>query len=624
LSPDGRFLAKGVPGHLVVYEVETGDQVIQFEVDFPHCAYGFDQYFQFNHNGAFIAVVTKSSIQVLQTNGGLIYENPHTRSFGDGYPSCGYDVPQIALSPDGKLLAVTGINYSKAEPTRYFRVVDVIGNEILYEWNGGKDSPHGDLSGFFGLGFSDDGQFIQTLDPKRFILADGELHQAFRFWSIKTWEEATTTDVIRASFDKGELLFPLSNFEQMDIMDKLTGEIKAQIPVLGCVWDMPCETAFSKDGTKAILLPHIKPKVQLGGHLFFQEIEILDLEKEVVIRRVPGFYRNLDGLHVSDSGELTNMQTIDTYLADGQSWWVTADLFQGMHTNQEGEIAFVPNWVGSHTLSECLFCNTCFFQIESSEINCRSGIEGSHGWYSIQSIDSEYWLIKHNPSGDGPVGKLSLQPPGDPKSQRMRLSGYSEDHKTAFYCLDLDFRPQKCVIDDLGSGRLVEEFQNVSFLRMSPEGKFIAFVDSSRNTLYIFDLDSQKLSRKSHYQARAAITNPVFSKDGRTLYYLVENLKNKNVFSVEVLDVIDQKVIHRFSLGAEIYLPIAMALNKSEDLLAVANSDGKFVLFSMGQPNTTFGFQASQNRLIGIGFGPNDRFIVALDNLGNLYLWGIE
>jgi WD40 repeat protein len=170
----------------------------------------------------------------------------------------------------------------------------------------------------------------------------------------------------------------------------------------------------------------------------------------------------------------------------------------------------------------------------------------------------------------------------------------------------------------------VEEFQNVSFLRMSPEGKFIAFVDSSRNTLYIFDLDSQKLSRKSHYQARAAITNPVFSKDGRTLYYLVENLKNKNVFSVEVLDVIDQKVIHRFSLGAEIYLPIAMALNKSEDLLAVANSDGKFVLFSMGQPNTTFGFQASQNRLIGIGFGPNDRFIVALDNLGNLYLWGIE
>jgi WD40 repeat protein len=522
------------------------------------------------------------------------------------------------------LLAVTGIDYSRAEPTRYFRVIDIIANEILYEWNGKNDSLHGNFSGFFGLGFSDDGQVIQTFDPRRYVLSSGKLHEAFRFWSTETWDEIADGGVLRGSFATGELLFPLSDSNQVIIFDKLTGEVMVKIPARGCDWDMPCETAFSKDGTKALLLPQEKTQVQFGADLFFEEIEIWDLQNANIIQSVSGYYRSLDGIHVTNNGDLTNMLTLDPYLTDGQLWRVTTDHFQGLQRTHEGEIAFVANQVGSDLKSGCQFCNTCILQPESGEVNCRPGIQGSSGWYSIRLVDAEYWLIKHNTSGDGLVGKLSLQPPGDPKSQRMRLSGYSEDHKTAFYCLDVDFRPQKCVIDDLGSGKLVEEIQNVSFLRMSPDGNFVAFVDSSSYSLYIFDLGLKRLSRRSHYQARAAITNPVFSEDGRTLYYLVEDLKNKNAFSVEVLDVIDQKVLQRFSLGADINLPIALAINRSENLMAVANSDGNFVLFSMGQPKATFRYQTSQHKLLGIGFGPNDRFIVALDNLGNIYLWGIE
>lgn len=623
ISLDGRFFAKGEPGRLTVFDVETGKQVSQFEVEFPNCAYGFEQYFQFSFDGSFLAVITKESIQVLQTGGGLIYENPHTRSFGNRYPSCGFDVPQIALSSDGRLLAATGIDYSRAEPTRYFRVADVIANEILYEWSGDNDSLHGDFSGFFGLGFSGDGRHIQTIDPKRFILKDGNLHEAFRFWSTKTWEEITNTDDIRASFEAGELLFPLSNSDQVAIFDKLTGEKLAEIPSQGCVWDMPCETAFSRDGTKAMLLLKLKPQTQFGSRLFFQEIEIFDLENEEVIRRISGFYRNLDGLHLSNNGDLTNMQFMDAVLTEDQTWWVTEYLFQGLQTTQEGEIAFVPNRVGSNLISECQFCNTCVLQEESTEINCRSGIEASHGWYSIQSIDNEYWLIKHNPDGDGPVGKLSLQPSGDPGSQRMRLAGYSEDHQTAFYCLDVDFRPQKCVIDDLGSGQLVGEFANFSYLRISPDVRAAAIIDPTAKALFLYDLEVDKLTRKSHYQAKAAMVNPVFSDDGLLLYYLVENLNHPGVFSVEIMDVENQKIQKRTPLDGRIESPVALAVNEGGGIWAIATKYGTFHFYSSDNGKALKELDAEQGEIIGMTFDERSKLLVSLDSTGLMKIWGL-
>jgi len=623
VSPDGRFYAKGVPGKLTVFEVQTGSQVSLFEVEFPNCTYGSEQYFHFNQDGSFIAVITRTSIQVLQTGGGLIFENPLSRTFDHRFPSCGFDLPQVALSPDGKLLAVSGIDYSGAEPTRFFRVVDILANKVLYEWNRKNDTLHGDLSGFFGLGFSNDGLFIQTFDPRRFILTRGNLNEAFRFWSVNTWEEVTNSNVLRASFNNGELLFPLSYSDQVTFNDKLTGEILAEISAKGCNWDFPCEAAFSDDGTKALLLSREKHQTQFSGQLFFRKIEVLDLDKEEMIHSAPGLYRNLESLRVTDVGELIISQSMDSYLDDEQIWQVSSDLFQGLQKNREGEINFTPNRIGSEITSECPFCSTCNLRPDLNEMSCRTGIEGSHGWYSIRLIDNDYWLVKHNPDGDGPVGKLSLQPSGDPEKLRLRLLNYSEESRTAFYCLDMDFRPQKCVIDDLASSRLVEEFKDISFLRVSPDGNFVTFIDASPNTLFIFDLKKQKISRRSHYQAKASITNPVFSDDGRTLYYLVETLNRKGDYSVEILDMLEQKVIKRFSPDADINLPVALAINRNENLIAVANRNGDFVLVSLDNPKISFEFETSQNQLVGIAFGLNDQVLVILDQMGRFYLWGI-
>jgi WD40 repeat protein len=623
ISPDGRFIARSEPGFLRIFDVETGAQVSQFEIEFPNCAYGFEYYFRFNHEGLFIAVITKTSIQVLQTGGGLIYENPHARPFDHQYPSCGFDLPQIALSPDGKYLAVTGIDYSQNEPTRYFQVVNVLENKILYEWNGNINTLHGDLSVFFGLGFSSDGRYIQTFDPKRFILRDGNLQEAFRFWSTGTWEEETNTDVLRTSFDTGKLLFPLSDSDIVALFDKLTGKRKAQIPAQSCIWDTPCEAAFSIDGTKVLLLPRGKSQVQLGNILFFQEIEIWDLESEEVLHRISGYFRNLDGLQVTNNGDLIIPQSMDSYMIDDQIWWVTADLFQGMQATQEGEIAFVPNRVGSELVSECQFCGTCILQAETGEVSCRSGIEGSRGWYSIRLLDGEYWLIKHNQDGDGPVGKLSFQPSGNPESQRIRLADYSEEYQTAFYCLDVDFRPQKCVIDDLGSGRLVEEFADLIYLRLSPDGRTAAFIDTAAKALFLYDLESGKLSRKSHYQAKAAMVNPIFSEDGLLLYYLVENLNNTGVFSVEIMDVESQKILKRIPLEGKIESPIAFALNNGEDVWAIATKYGFIQFFSPENGKILNVLDVEQDEIIGLTFDEKGELLISLDSTGLLRFWGV-
>jgi len=618
ISQDGSFMAIGEPGRLAIFDAETATQISQFEIEFPNCAYGFERYFQFNRDGLFIAVITKNSLQVFQTGGGLIYENFHSRPFDHRSPSCGFDLPQVALSPDGKLLAETGIDYSLAEPTRYFRVVDILANEVLYEWDGKNDSLHGNL-----LGFSGDGQVIHTFDPKRYILSAGKLNEAFRFWSVKTWDEVTDTDILRASFFVGELLFSLSDSDHVIVLDKLTGEAVAEIPAQGCKWDMPCETVFSKDGSKVLLLTRENSQVQLGPVWFFQEIEVWDLEKGDIIMSVSGYFRDLNGLQIADSGELVNFVPVDPHSPSGQGWRVIADHFQGLQMTQEDEIAFVANIIGNDTESECQFCNTCIVQPQSGEISCQAGIEGPSGRYSIRLIDTEYWLVKHYEDGEGKVGKLRLQPSGDPGKLRMRLLSYSEDNQTAFYCQDMEFRPQKCVIDDLGSSQVVEEFSSLSFLRLSPDEDTAALLDPLAKALFLYDLDSNKLTRKSHYQAKAAMVNPVFSDDGLQISYLVENLNRPGVFSVEVMDVESQKILKRTPLEGRIESPVAFALNNKEDVWAIASKLGGIYFFSAENGKLLKEWDAEQDQIIGLIFDEGARLLISLDQTGLMEFWGV-
>ena len=185
ISDDGTRTATGDMQTVEIREAATGELLSTIPAALPDCDFGFDRYFRLNSDGTFIALVNGQNIEVWQAGGGLIYTSPITSEFTSNALACGADLPELALSPDGRLLVISGIAYARTTSKRYFRVVDVRANETLYEWDGTKDSPHGSLYTYYGLGFSDDGLMLQTFDPTRFIRSEGDVHQSFRFWSVQ-------------------------------------------------------------------------------------------------------------------------------------------------------------------------------------------------------------------------------------------------------------------------------------------------------------------------------------------------------------------------------------------------------------------------------------------------------
>lgn len=623
ISPDGRLSAIGLLAGITIVHMDSGEIISNFEVELPECGFGFSRFVEFNQDGSFIAIVTKEEIQVWQTGGGLIYTNPHTRIFNDQSPVCGLDIPQLALSPDGQWLAISGIDYSQPEPERFFRVVNIIQNETLYEWDGKEETLHGNLDGFQGLGFSKDGRLLQTFDPRRFILSSGGMHRSFRFWVMEGRAETTDSGIISEGFDPGDLLFPLASEGMISIVDKLAGGIVSEVTAPGCDWDKPCEMVFSNDGSKALMLSSVEPIFQYRQSAFYPEIEIWDLENKSMLESLPGMFRNLHGLSVTDEGRLAGIFNDNTAAKEGVLWWTFPEFFQGFSADAGSVSSFVPTWADTGRETECRFCDTCRLVLDKGNVECRAGIENSEGTYSIEIFDGEFWLVKHYPDDVGQVGKLSRQIEGDQADQRYRLLGFSEEYQTAFYCLDSSYRQQSCVIDELRGTRVLGELNDISFLQVSPNGRSMAFIDKSSSSLYLYRFDTQKLSRKSHFQAKAAKTNPLFSEDGKLIFYLVENLRNSKDFSVEIMDAENQKVIKRIALKSDIVLPAAFSMTTDQNIWAVGEKSGRILLFSAEDGRLLSALDSDQEAILGLYFD-SDRLLISLNSTGMFNVWGIE
>ncbi len=235
ISNDGTRIAVGDLEKIEIRESESGKLLTSIPVLLPDCDFGFGRFFRLNADGSFAALINGNSIQVWQTGGGMIYDSPLAGELTSGTRSCGPDIPELALSPDGKLLAVSGMEYSSTSVKRYFQVIDILENKVLYEWNGKNSALNGNLYTFYGLGFSDDGQVLQTFDPTRFISSQESAHQAFRFWSTGDWQEIERTSrQVEESFQPGLLQFSSSNAGEIEIRSKVTGEVINNIRMEGC------------------------------------------------------------------------------------------------------------------------------------------------------------------------------------------------------------------------------------------------------------------------------------------------------------------------------------------------------------------------------------------------------
>ncbi|HUV15396.1 MAG TPA: hypothetical protein VMW28_02390, partial [Pelolinea sp.] len=613
ISPDGSRAAAGRLGRIDILDVDTQDVLSTIVAELPDCGYGIGKYFSLNEDGSFIAIVTEDAIQVWQTGGGLIFESPYSRRFSMDGNSCGADLPQLAISPDGKKLAISGIEYSRASVNQFFRVINVIKNETLYKWDGRQDTLHGFLLGFPGLGFSPDGRLIQTFDPLRYIISEGNISDSFRFWSTDGWLEVEPTSArVTASFDPGSLLFGQSRENEIQIIEKTKGRRKSGIPAPGCRWDIPCEIRFSRDGSIAAVLARAEELVQYRQALLYPSVEVWDLDAEKLIAEVSGLFRGLDGILPGDDGVLISSEFIEGAEKNGFHWWTFSDLFEGLQVSGDGRIFFVPTQTRPNTGTDCRYCNTCAINPVNGAQECFAGIKGvDDGSFSIQISDERYTLLGSSGGKDQAIGQLNIEMPENTEDARIRLLNYSADYQTAFYCLDVNFRLENCVIDHFSDNKAIAEFADISYLRIAPDGNTAAFIDTYANALYLYNLGTHKVTRKNPYQARAVRANPVFSSDSSTLFYLVENIQNTGDISVEILDVTSLKTIKRVSLStSDISIPIGFSGSSNGGLWIIANRDGVVYLISPERGLLLHQWQAHSGEIIGIAIAQDNRLII--------------
>lgn len=625
-SPDSSRMAISAGGTIEVIETTTGSTVLTLNTNMPECPYGFGKTMAFNADGNFLTILGNERIQVWQTGGGMIFETAYKKTSSTPAIPCGAELPQLALSPDGLTLAVSGLDDFDGMRRQYFRVFDVLKNEILYEWDRKPEKIHGRLYGYPGLGFSDDGRYIQTFDPLGTVGAKGITEKAFRFWSVGDWQEVdgSSADVLNA-FGAGVMRFGVSEEGMVRIIEKGGGRLVSEIPATGCKWDQPCEVGFSSDGKKALLLPREGEMIHFRSTAFYPAVQVWDLSTKTMVVGQTGIFRGLEDVSISAAGELVLGESFSDFDPDGIHWWVSRDLFQGIAKDKEGHLTFVPAFAGIMGKTNCRYCATCTLNLPAGEIECQPGITTGDGNYSVELREDAFWLVSHTVGKEGAVGKLSLPQENTNAGQRIRLLRYFPEAFNAIYCLDKSARPQDCYIDLLDESRNIKTLEDISFIQVAIDQQTAAFIDQSAHKLYLYDIGSQSLSEKSHYQARAAAVNPVFSADGSELFYLVENLNKAGDYSLEVIDTLSGKVQSRKSLSAaKIAGPSALAASRSGDLLAVAGKDGIVTVFTREGKLLYKEHIEGQADLIGVAFLQEDQLLAVMDSTGRLSLWGIK
>ena len=627
ISNNGSRVAVGDLQKIKIWDAASGDLLSSIPASLPDCDFGFDRYFRLNADGTFIALVNGQSIQVWQVGGGMIYDSPQTSQFTSNAPSCGVDLPELALSPDGRLLAVSGMDYSRTSVKRYFRVVDILANEVLYEWDGTKDTLHGNLYTFYGLGFSDDGRILQTFDPVDFILSEGKVHNAFHFWSVKGWREIKAgSDLIEKSFMAGQLLFPVSNSGEIEIRSKLSGLTVAKIKVDGCQWDFPCETRFSADGKQAVVLNRTGEKIQFKTDGLRTSFSVWDLTENKEIGRESGVFRDLESVMVREDGKLLRSDQMSNGDSDSWGWWTFRDHFTGLQVESDGKATFAPLAAISNSSQECQYCSACTVDSEKGEISCLNGLTDSEGGRMYLETEGERNTLKREQAGSVmDLGKIILSQPADLSKIRVRLLEYSIPQQTLFYCVDENLRQAGCFIYDPYREDINAEQKDISYLRFSADGMTAAFFNRTVNALFLYDLSSKTLTRKYPYQARGYPANPVFSADGSRFMYIIQNLNNASDLSVETLDSKTWKSYGRVSLNkAGVNSPTVFSESSDGAIWAFAGKNGEVWLLSPEKGVLLHSFQAHVDEIIGMVFSPDNKWLLTMGENGILKFWGVE
>jgi WD40 repeat protein len=624
ISPDGRMGARANLEGIDVYEMAGGKLSMHIDVALPDCQFGWNRYFNFNQDGSFIAVVGLDAIQVWQVGGGLIYESAYNLQNSTDADTCGAEIPQLALSPDASLLAISGVAYSSSSADAYFRVISTLQNQVLYEWDGARDSLHGDLYTFRGLGFSSDGSVLQTFDASRYYAFSGEEYQAFRFWSTGDWQELPRNTKAVSTFQTTDQYYMLQGDTALQLKNRLDGKVQASLAGTSCTQAQPCDARLSPQADTVALLNTSMDTLAYHREVLATHLAVWDWASGTQIAQAQVLMRSLDGVLPAGDGSFLNTADLAQTNLETVNWWTSSFNFDGLYSGADG-ITFKPQELDITTEQDCYFCGTCSLDPANLQLSCQK---------SFQSQENNPWNVLtaagqislQSESGDTFVLEL---PDGSRPDWDVRLLGFSETYQTAFYCLDGQGRSQTCAIDMSGEKGKLTEVEDIYGLRFSADGSRAAYIDRREKALYLLNLETGKLTKMDAYQSRAWFVNPAFAipedEMSAELVYVVQNLKDAAILSLEWVDGTNAKVLRRSTLDTNTFgQPSALSLGEENGLVALGAQDGSITLLDSEKGKLVTSWQAGTSAIIGLAFTEEDSLLVSLDEQGNIRVWGVE
>ncbi len=622
VSPDGRVGARADLSGIDVYEMDSKKLMMHIAAELPDCQYSTDRYFVFNQNGGFIALAAKDSLQVWQIGGGRIYSAPYSLRYRTDAATCGADIPQLALSPDGRLLAVNGMEYTQTSTLQYFRIIDVLDDRTVYEWDGKDDSLHGALYPYQGLGFSADGKLMQTFDPTRYYATSGEEYQSFRFWSVQDGQELDRNAAeILADFEPADLSYALQTDDAVAVKSRLTGQAAFNLTGTGCSQAAPCDLKFSGNGKYLALLDNDSVQAIAFHHdLLHEQVNLWDLAGQSMVKSQAIFARNLDGIRIGDDGAIQDAASTGSSVDTAGVWWTSTFNFNGLLASGADRVAFSPQRL-SFGSDDCYFCGSCTLNLTNLQRDCRENmlVQGNSMIAFSSAKDTITLKPENGETIEVPLA-TQLQAGWD-----VRLLGYAPLNHTVFYCLDKNRRSQTCTIFSAESDKEIAAPEDIYGLRFSADGSSAAYINRNQKALFLVNLQKGKASRVPAYQSRASFINPVFLNETPHMVFLIQNLNDAKLLSLEWVDTEDGGVQRRVALEeGQVREPGVLAMNEKDDLLAVGSRDGWIYILDADSGKTIASWQASAESLIGLTFARSDGLILSLDRNGEIKAWGIK
>jgi dipeptidyl aminopeptidase/acylaminoacyl peptidase len=425
--------------------------------------------------------------------------------------------------------------------------------------------------------------------------------------------------MLSQSFSPDELMYAIQTDTVLDVRDRQSGRTSVELSGTGCTQADPAIC----DSHRRALFGDVE---RWGGFDCFSprssefRLSIWNLADQQMTDQSSVLLRNLDGIQVTDDGQVLDASSQGETSISNSTWWTSSFNFNGLAEAQDGAIIFTPQRVSLDTKG-CYFCGSCSLDPTAMQIDCKSGeFAQRDGALDIKVTSDEIVL---QPQGSDPI-EVAL-PAELAEGWDVRVIGYAPTNQTVFYCLDKDQRSQVCHIYAAGSGKTIADPEDIYALRFSDDGNSAAYLNRNQKALCIVNLEKGRVTKIPAYQSRADFVNPVFLSGSTELVYVIQNLNDAELLSLEWVDAGNVNVLRRATLDRdEVGVPESVALNEENDILAIGAQDGRIYLLDEEKGKLITSWQASDEPIIGLTFARSDNLLVSLDGTGRIEFWGIK